>query len=67
LTAEGVRALARQARLHALRGAVDELVTVRRKPARGERPVGPVAAVVSDALASELAIPCRRTAIDARR
>jgi len=66
-TPDGVRALARQARLHALRGSVDELVTVRRKAPRGERPVGPVASLVSDALASELGIPGARVAIDTRR
>jgi hypothetical protein len=62
-TADAVRALARQARLHALRGSVDELVTVRRKAPRGERPVGPVASLVSDALASELAVAGAHVAI----
>jgi hypothetical protein len=66
-TAVGVRELARRARIHALRGSIDELVTVRRKREPGERPVGVLASVVSSALASELEIPGSRVAIDTRR
>jgi hypothetical protein len=66
-TASGVVELARRARVHALRGSVDELVTVRRKREPGARAVGALASVVSSALASALEIPGARVAIDGRR
>jgi hypothetical protein len=66
-TASGVVELARRARVHALRGSVDELITVRRRREPGARPIGVLASVVSSALTSELEIPGARVAIDTRR